>query len=103
MRGEAAVPSMGSLLETVERLVQTTDKVGLGKILESGGMSCKHGLHQGAMEEGILDIELMNRPLARESQREHCADRGGLDDLTEGFGKVDARTLGEAAKNQRAL
>ena len=65
MRGEAAVPSTGSLLETVERLVQTTDKVGPGRILESEGLSCKHGLCQGAMEEGVLDIELVYWPVAR--------------------------------------
>jgi hypothetical protein len=55
------------------------------------------------MEEGVLDIELVNWTLARESPREHCVNRGGLDDRTEGLGKVDAQTLGEAVKDPTCL
>jgi hypothetical protein len=55
------------------------------------------------MKEGVLDVKLVYWPLAGDSQREHCPDGGRLDNRAEGLGKVDARTLGEAAKNPTCL
>jgi hypothetical protein len=86
-----------------KRLVQATNKVRVSRILESGGLSSEHRLCQGAMEEGILNVELVSWPLAGESQREHRADCGRLDDETGGFGKVNARTLGETTKDPTSL
>jgi len=37
------------------------------------------------MKKSILDVEPMNRPILRESQREYYPDCGGLDDGTEGL------------------
>jgi hypothetical protein len=46
-----------------------------------------------AVEEGILDVELMNRPGSRDGDAEDDADRGGLDDGAEGLVEVDPRLL----------
>jgi hypothetical protein len=45
----------------------------------------------------------MNRPGVGDDQGEHCADCGRLDHQVEGLIIVDARLLGEAAKNPGRL
>ena len=55
------------------------------------------------MEESILDIELVNRPLAGESQRENRVNCGRLNDWAKCLGKVNTRALSEATKNPTCL
>uniref|UniRef100_J3LC31 Uncharacterized protein n=1 Tax=Oryza brachyantha TaxID=4533 RepID=J3LC31_ORYBR len=55
------------------------------------------------MKKSILDVELVNGPLAGESEGEHCANCGGLDDETECLDKVIAWTLGETTKNPTCI
>jgi hypothetical protein len=51
------------------------------------------------MQEGILDVELVNWPVSGESQAEDSADGGGLHDWTESLIEVNTRALGEATEN----
>ena len=55
------------------------------------------------MEEDVLDIKLMNRPVAGERQREHGTYGGWLDDGTKSLREVNARTLCEAAQHPARL
>ena len=55
------------------------------------------------MEEGILDIKLMNRLAAGEHQREDSPYCGWLDDRTESLGEVNAGALCEAAQHPARL
>jgi hypothetical protein len=55
------------------------------------------------MEQGILDIELMNRLVPGESESENGPSGGELDDGTKGFIVVDSRALGEAPKDPTGL
>ena len=55
------------------------------------------------MEEGILDIELMDRPVPREGEGEDGANGGELDDGAEGLVVVHSRVLGEALKDPIVL
>jgi hypothetical protein len=55
------------------------------------------------MKEGVLDVELMDRPVLREGEGEHGADGGELDDGAEGLVVVHSRALGEAPKNPAGL
>jgi hypothetical protein len=55
------------------------------------------------VEEGILHIELVNRPTARESQGEHCADGSRLHHWTECLIEVNTGPLGETSKNPSGL
>jgi hypothetical protein len=61
------------------------------------------GLREGAMQEHILHIKLMNRPGAGDGQGEHGADHGRLDHRTEGIIVVDVGSLGEVVKDPVSL
>jgi hypothetical protein len=55
------------------------------------------------VEEGILDVELMDRPVPGEGKGEDSANSGELDDEAEGLVVVHARALGEAPKDPTGL
>jgi hypothetical protein len=55
------------------------------------------------MEEGILDIELMDRPFSGEGEGEDGTNGGELDDGADGLVVVHSGTLGEALKNPTGL
>jgi hypothetical protein len=55
------------------------------------------------VQEHILHIKLMNRPVVRDGQGEHSADHGRLDHRAEGLIVVEAGSLGEVTKDQASL
>ena len=55
------------------------------------------------MQEGVLHIQLMNKPATSECQREDCPDGSGLHDRTESLCKIHARTLGESPEDRAGL
>jgi hypothetical protein len=60
-------------------------------------------LVKSAMKKGVLNIELMNGPRARDGDTEDDADHGWLDDGTESLIKVYPRLLREAADHPSSL
>jgi hypothetical protein len=55
------------------------------------------------LEEGILDAELMDRPVPGEGEGEDGANGGELDDEAEGLVVVHSGALGEASKDPTSL
>jgi hypothetical protein len=55
------------------------------------------------MEEGILDIELMNHPIPGERVEEDSANGSKLDDGAKGLVIVHSGALGEALKDPTCL
>jgi hypothetical protein len=55
------------------------------------------------MEEGILDVELMDRLVAGEGEGEDDADSGEFDDGAEGLVVFYSGALGEAPKDPTSL
>jgi hypothetical protein len=51
------------------------------------------------MKEGVLDVELMDRPVTGEGEGEDNADSGELDDGAEGLVIVHVGALGETPKD----
>ena len=65
--GEATVPRPGGLLEAVEGLVELADHVGVSRVDKPNGLSAVDRLRQGAVEEGVLHVELVDRPVPGQS------------------------------------
>jgi hypothetical protein len=55
------------------------------------------------MEEGILDVELIDHPVPREGEGEDGLNGGELDDRTEGLIVVHSRALGETPEDPTGL
>jgi hypothetical protein len=60
-------------------------------------------LRQSVVEEGILDIELMNRAVPGAGEGENDPNGRELDDGAEGLVVVDFGALGEAPKDPTGL
>jgi hypothetical protein len=60
-------------------------------------------LRQSAVEEGILDIKLMDRPVPREGVGEDGLNGGELDNEAKGLIVVHFGTMGEAPKDPTGL
>jgi hypothetical protein len=97
--GEVTLPSPGYLLEAVEGLIELADQVGLSRVDKPNGLGAVDRLRQGAMEEGIPHVELVDRPVPGQCQGQNSPDGGRLDHRTEGLVVVDPRALVEAAEH----
>jgi hypothetical protein len=91
------------LLKSIERLVQATYVVRKSCVLKASRLSTVNYLRESPMQEGILHVQLINRPAARECQREHCVNSARLDNRTEGLVEIHAWALGEATKDPARL
>jgi len=100
---KSIVPSTGRLLKSIERLFQAAYMVRKSCILEASRLSTVNCLRESPVQEGVLHVQLMNRPAARECQREHGTNCGRLDNWTEGLVEVHAWALGEAAEDPARL
>jgi hypothetical protein len=56
--------------------VQVADQVGVNWIREPCGLLIENNLTEGAMEEDILHIELLNWPVVEDINSEHHANGG---------------------------
>jgi hypothetical protein len=83
--------------------MKTTNVVGVARINEAWGLLTIDLLVKIAMKEGILDIELVDRPRPRDGDAENKADRSWLDDGAERLVKVNARQLREATDDPPCL
>ena len=75
----------------------------MSSILEASRLRIVNCLRESPVKEGVLHVQLMNRPAARECQGEHYANYSRLYNWTEGLIEVHARALGEAAKDPARL
>jgi hypothetical protein len=91
------------LLQAIEGFVQTTYVLRPAGVDESGRLLAIDNLVESAIEKGILDVKLTDRPGAGDGDVEDKPNGGGLDDGAESLVVVDARTLGEATKNLACL
>jgi hypothetical protein len=95
--------SPGGLLEAVDGLVELTDHVSVSGVDKPNGLFAAHRLHLGAMEEGVLHVELVDRLVPGQCQSQNSSNGGRLDHWTEGFVVVDPMALGEAPEHIAGL
>jgi hypothetical protein len=69
----------------------------VSRVDKPNGLSAVDRLHQGAVEEGVRHVELVDRPVPGQSQ--NSPDGGRLDHRTEGLVVVDPGALGEAPEH----
>jgi hypothetical protein len=77
-----------------------TNQVGVSWIGETRGLAAVDSLSEGAMEEDILHIELLNRPVMRDSSGEYHAHSGRFHNRAESLIVVDSVARSETLKCQ---
>jgi hypothetical protein len=65
-------------------------------------ISCRP-LQKNTIEEGIMNIKLMNLPIARNRDRENQSDSGLFNNWTEGFRIINTFLLGKTSSNKARL
>jgi hypothetical protein len=80
-----------------------TNQVGVSWIGETRGLAAVDSLSEGAMEEGILHIELLNRPVMGDSSGEHRAHGGRFQNWVESLVVVNSGALSETPKDPASL
>jgi hypothetical protein len=101
--GKATAPGPRRLLEPVQGAIQPTNQIRASEVDVAGGLAAVDRLCQSVMEEGILDIELMDPPVTGEGEGEDDPKGGELDDRVEDLVVVHSGTLGEAPKDPTSL
>jgi hypothetical protein len=77
-----------------------TNQVGVSWIGETRRLAAVDSLSEGAMEEDILHIELLNQPVMGDSSGEHHAHSGRFHNRVESLIVVDSGALSETLKCQ---
>jgi hypothetical protein len=79
------------------------NQVGVSCIGETRGLAAVDSLSEGAMEEGILHIELLNWPVMGDSSGEHHIHGGWFHNWAESLVIVDSGALSETPKDPTSL
>jgi hypothetical protein len=80
-----------------------TNQVGVSWISETRGLPAVDSLSEGAMEEDILHIELLNQPVMGDNSGEHHAHGGQFHNRAESLVVVDSGALSETSKDPASL
>jgi hypothetical protein len=97
------VPRSQRLLQAIEGLVEPAHQLRVRGVNEAGGLRAVDSLGECAVEEGVLDVELVHGPTPGDSQSQQSPDGGRLDDGAEGLVVVHPRALSEAPKDPTGL
>jgi hypothetical protein len=80
-----------------------TNQVGVSWIGETRGLAAVVSLSEGAMEEDILHIELLNQPVMGDNSGEHRAHGGRFHNWAESHVIVNSGALSETPKDPASL
>jgi hypothetical protein len=72
-------------------------------IHEPCGLTAENSLAEGVVEEGVLHIELLNWPVAGDSNSEHHANDGQFHNRAKSLVVVDPEVLSETSKDPASL
>jgi hypothetical protein len=100
VRGEAVVSRSRCLLQAIEGHVELTHQLRVHRVNEAGGLRAVAGIGECAVEEGVLDVELVHGATPGDSQSQHSPNSGRLDDGAEGLIIVHPGVLSEAQRTQ---
>lgn len=100
---EAMVPSAGSLFEAIQKTVETAYEVRVRGVDETNRLATINCLKKSTMQESILNIQLMNRPIMRKSERKDNPNSDGFDYWIERLIEINTGFLGESTENPLCL
>jgi hypothetical protein len=80
-----------------------TNQVGVSWIGETCGLAAVDSLSEGVMEESILHIELLNRPVMGDSSDEHRVHGSWFHNRAKSLIVVDSGALSETPKDPASL
>jgi hypothetical protein len=100
---EALVPRPGRLLEPIQGLLQETDVIGGSRVNKSRRLLAVDCLVEMTVEEGVLHVQLMDRPGTGDGDAENNPDGGRFDDRTERLVVVDAVSLRKPSNDPPGL
>ena len=103
MRRKPVKPRLWRLLESIQGLAQEADIIGMSFVDEAGGLLIVHCLREIAVEKGVLDVELVNWPVASSCQVQDGADGRLLYNQRECLVEVEAGALREASDHPASL
>jgi hypothetical protein len=89
------VPRSRHLLQAVEGLVEPAHQLRVRRVNKANRLRVVDGLGECAVEEDVLDVELVHRPTPVESQSQHSPDDGRLDDRAKSLIVVHPGALSE--------
>jgi hypothetical protein len=83
--------------------VQPANQIRASDVNEACGLTAVDSLRQSVVEEGIFDVEPMDRPVMGEGEGEDGSNGGELNDGAKGLVMVHSEALGEAPKDPTGL
>ena len=84
-------------------MVKLTHHTRVSGLDETDGLAAVHRLGQSVVKKGILDVQLVGRPIPQERKGEDGSDSGALHNKAKGIVVVRAKALGKAPKNPMGL
>jgi hypothetical protein len=75
----------------------------MSRVNKPNRLSAVDRLHQGAVEECVLHVELVDRPVPGQSESQNSPDGSMLDHRTEGLVVVNSGALGKALEHIASL
>jgi hypothetical protein len=96
-------PCSRCLVQTIEGFVELAHQLRVSQVNEADGLRAVNRLRECAIEEGILNIELVHWPTPRDSQSQHSLDSGWLDDEVEGLIIVHSEAMSEPPEDPTDL
>jgi hypothetical protein len=97
------VPHSRCLLQVEEGLVEPAQQLRVRGVNEADGLRAVDGLKECAMEEGVLNVELVHGPTPGNSYSQHSLYSGRLDDGADGLIVVHPGVLSEAPEDPMSL
>jgi hypothetical protein len=96
---EAVVPSPRHRLQAEEGLVEPTHQLWVSGVNEAGGLALGDFVSEGAVEEDVLNIQVVNKLSPRETESQNSVDGSGLHHKSESLVVVHIGALGEPSED----
>jgi hypothetical protein len=95
--------AFGAYFSPYKDFVEAGDQIWLSGIGEPHRLTAVDGLTESVVEEDVLHVKLLNRPVESSSHGEYCADSGRFNNRAKSLVVVNARALCEPQEDPMSL